>query len=134
MQAKIEKYHLTAMVDSAGFEHFHTGDPPDYRAVKIMKLHGLDISHQRARLFRVDDFSTFDRIYVMDKWNYADVQAVATNKDQIRKVDFVLNAINPKLNKPVPDPYSGGLNDFETTYRLLDEATEYIAKDLKSGG
>jgi len=134
MQAKIKKYNLDVQVDSAGFEPYHTGDAPDFRAVRVMKQHGIDITGQRSRLFRKSDFAVFDRIYVMDSGNYQDVKAAATNMDQIRKVDYLLNASYPGTNKAVPDPYYGGDQGFEKTYQLLDSAIEQITIALKNGG
>jgi len=132
MQAKIDKYNLNAEVDSAGFESFHTGDAPDFRATREMKLHGIDISNQRSRLFHKSDFDEFDRIYVMDSVNYEDVKSMATNHDQMLKVDYILNMTYPGSNKAVPDPYYGGQDGFSKTFRLLDSATELIAKELKN--
>jgi protein-tyrosine phosphatase len=134
MRAKIEKYNLKAEVDSAGFESFHTGDPPDFRAIREMGNHGIDISMLQSRLFRKSDFDTFDRIYVMDSVNYNDVKSVALNNDQMLKVDFILNTTHPGSNKPVPDPYYGGNDGFAKTFHLLDSATEQIALELKNGG
>jgi protein-tyrosine phosphatase len=134
MRSKIEKYNLKAEVDSAGFESFHTGDAPDFRAVRVMKKHGIDISAQRSRLFKKSDFETFDRIFVMDKVNFNDVKKVSTDSVQMKKVDFILNILNPGKNDPVPDPYYGGDAGFERTYQLLDMATELIAMEIKNGG
>jgi len=133
MQAKIEKYKLDVEVDSAGFEPFHTGDAPDFRAIRVMKQHGIDISRQRSRLFRETDFNDFDRIYVMDNNNYRDVKSAARNSEKKKKVDYILNILNPGSNKPVPDPYYGGEQGFERTYQLLDSAIELIAMELKKG-
>ena len=130
MQAKIQKYRLMAEVDSAGFESFHTGDAPDYRATQVMQQHGIDISRQRSRLFRKSDFDTFDRIYVMDSTNYSDVRSMAGQTGQMQKVDYILNVLHPGSNKAVPDPYYGGREGFETTFKLLDAATEQIAIEL----
>jgi len=132
MQAKIEKYNLDAEVDSAGFESYHTGDAPDYRASHVMQKHGIDITGQRSRLFLKSDFDTFDRIYVMDSGNYADVRSMAAQTDQMKKVDYILNILHPGSNKAVPDPYYGGKEGFETTFKLLDAATEQIAIELKN--
>ena len=134
MRSKIEKYNLQAEVDSAGFESFHTGDAPDFRAVRVMKNHGIDISAQRSRLFKKSDFDLFDRIYVMDKVNYRDVKSIANQAFQMEKVDFILNILNPGKNDPVPDPYYGGDAGFERTYQLLDMATELIAMEIRNGG
>lgn len=134
MKAKIEKYKLDAEVDSAGFEPFHTGDAPDFRAIRVMKQHGIDISALRSRIFRASDFNYFDRIYVMDSGNFKDVKSVSKNDVQMKKVDYILNISHPGTNKPVPDPYYGGEQGFEKTFQLLDSATELIAIELKNGG
>jgi protein-tyrosine phosphatase len=134
MQAKIDKYKLDVEVDSAGFEPFHSGDAPDFRATRVMKQHGIDISRQRSRLFRESDFDVFDRIYVMDSNNFNDVKSIAKNSIQMQKVDYILNISHPGTNKPVPDPYYGGEQGFEKTYQLLDSAAELIAIEIKNGG
>jgi protein-tyrosine phosphatase len=134
MRAKIEKHKLDAEVDSAGFESFHTGDPPDFRATREMKRHGIDISAQRSRLFRKSDFDDFDRIYVMDSVNFQDVKSMSSSPDQLLKVDYILNVTHPGSNKAVPDPYYGGKDGFARTFQLLDSATELIALELKNGG
>jgi protein-tyrosine phosphatase len=134
MQAKIEKYKLDAEVDSAGFEPFHMGDAPDFRAARVMKQHGIDISGQRSRIFRESDFAVFDRIYVMDSGNYSNVKSMAKNGIQMQKVDYILNVSNPGSNKAVPDPYYGSEQGFEKTFQLLDSAIELIATELKNGG
>lgn len=130
MRSKIQKYNLDAEVDSAGFESYHSGDAPDFRATRIMNKHGIDISEQQSRLFRKADFENFDFIYVMDSVNYNDVKSIANSQNQMLKVDFILNASYPGSNKPVPDPYYGGNDGFERTYQLLDAATEQIALAL----
>jgi len=131
MRSKIEKYKLDAEVDSAGFESFHTGDPPDYRAIKVMKTHGIDISKQKSRLFRKSYFDEFDLIFVMDSGNFRDVESVAANAGQMRKVDYILNTLSPGKNDPVPDPYYGGEDGFERVFKLLDSATEAISDIIK---
>ena len=79
LNSKIEKYNLKAEVDSAGFEPYHVNDKPDYRACEVMQNHGINITKQRARLFKTADFDEFDRIYVMDSGNYRDVMLTARN-------------------------------------------------------
>jgi len=119
-------------VDSAGFEPFHQGDRPDRRGMATMKSHGIDIPEIRSRLFQLSDFDRFDRIFVMDNTNYQDVMRMARNEDDKRKVDFLLNQIQPGSNSPVPDPYYGGDEGFESVYNLINRACEKIVSDLES--
>ena len=119
-------------VDSAGTGAWHSGNQPDARSIAVAKKNQLDISTQRARLFKVEDFEIFDYIYVMDKSNYRDVIRLAKNDGQKEKVEIILNELYPDENVDVPDPYYGIANGFEMVYQMLDEACEIIASKLKS--
>ena len=57
----IEKF----FIDSAGTASYHIGSPPDKRSIEIAKINSIDISDQRARAFKINDFKTFDIIYVL---------------------------------------------------------------------
>lgn len=127
-KAKINKLNINT--DSAGFEPFHLNDPPDHRAIKTMKNHGIDISQHRMRLFREADFDLYDRIYVMDRYNYQDVLSLARNEEDAAKVDLILNAVYPGQDRLVPDPYYGGPDGFEKVYALLDAASEEIVNEI----
>lgn len=120
------------IVDSAGTGAWHSGNQPDARSIAVAKTHHLDISTQRARLFKVEDFETFDYIYVMDKSNFRDVIRLAKNDEQKEKVEIILNELYPDENVDVPDPYYGIANGFEMVYKMLDEACEIIASKLKA--
>lgn len=133
MKEKIQRYQLKAEVDSAGFESFHLGDTPDARAIKVMRDHGQDISRHRMRLFESSDFDRFDRIYVMDRYNYQDVLSMARDYRDAAKVDYILNSVEPGSDHHVPDPYYGGQSGFENVYQLLDRATEAIARKIMNG-
>ena len=120
------------LVDSAGTGAWHSGHQPDARSIAVAKKHQLDISSQRARLFKVEDFETFDYIYVMDKSNFRDVIRLAKNDEQKEKVEIILNELYPDENVDVPDPYYGIDNGFQMVYEMLDEVCELIANKLKA--
>jgi len=132
MKNKVEKHDLDVEVDSAGFEAFHEGNRPDRRGMATLKKYGIDISNQRSRLFNLNDFNTFDHIYVMDGMNHADVMSVARNEDDKKKVNFILNKIFPGENRHVPDPYYGSGDGFERVYEMLDKACDVIVNELKT--
>jgi protein-tyrosine phosphatase len=134
LRKKLEQEGLdgTIEVDSAGFEPFHTGDNPDPRSIAVAKKNGIDISKLTARLFRPEDFDTFDKIYVMDHNNYRDVILRARVKADQDKVDFVMNLAEPGLNKKVPDPWYGKQHDFEVTYTMLNKALDVLLRNIKS--
>ena len=127
MQSKVNSENV--FVDSAGTAGYHIGNAPDPRSIAVAKAHGLDISKQRCRKFQTEDFTRFDRIYVMDKSNYANVLAKATSVEDKQKVRLLLSEIDGKANE-VPDPYYGGDDGFEKVYQLINEACDTIAQQL----
>ncbi|RBA29239.1 low molecular weight protein-tyrosine-phosphatase [Flavobacterium tibetense] len=128
LQSKLpkDKFH----VDSAGTGGWHADELPDSRSMKIASKYGIDISNQRARQFQVQDFHTFDYIYVMDQSNYQNVLQLAPNEIVKSKVKLILDEITPNKKAEVPDPYFGGEDGFEHVFQLLDEVCEQIAKRL----
>ena len=119
-------------VDSAGTAGYHIGKKPDSRSIEIGLKHSIDISDQRARQFNSNDFSEFDKIYVMDNDNYTKIISLAKNQEEIDKVDLILNEIYPNEYMSVPDPYYGGDQGFINIFNLLDKACKKIASKNES--
>jgi protein-tyrosine phosphatase len=122
-----------ALVDSAGTAAYHIGEAPDIRTIMHTRKHGLDISKLVGRKFTVEDFDSFDHIYVMDHSNLQKVSSLARNEADLNKVELILNQISPAGNQDVPDPYYGGTEGFEQVYRLLDASTKIIAEKIENG-
>lgn len=129
LAAKLPKEKF--LVDSAGTGGWHAGEQPDKRSIATAKNHGVDISKQRARQFKVSDFDTFDYIFVMDNSNKKDVLQLAKTDAHRQKVALILNELYPNENVDVPDPYYGGIDGFEKVYQMLDQATTLLADKLK---
>ncbi len=128
LQSKLPKDKF--IVDSAGTGEWHIGKQPDQRSIAIAHKNGLDISHQRGRQFRTQDFKDFDYIYVMDGSNYNDVLSLAKNDEEKNKVKLILNELFPGENVDVPDPYFGLQNGFASVYDMIDQACDIIAEKL----
>jgi protein-tyrosine phosphatase len=118
------------LIDSAGTGNWHVGKQPDERSIATAKKNGFDISNQRGRHFKQNDFDYYDYIFVMDGSNYDDVVKLAKTEDQKKKVQLILNELFPDENVDVPDPYYGLQNGFDTVYEMLDEACDILAKKL----
>lgn len=131
LKHKLKINGLSCEVDSAGFEDFHVGGGADQRSIEIAKINNIDITDHIARRFHPDDFDAYDRIYVMDSVNYADVISAARTKADIRKVDYVMNTTEPGTNRPVPDPYYGGQDGFRKVYKMLDQACDAIIQEIQ---
>ncbi|MFN5248424.1 MAG: low molecular weight protein-tyrosine-phosphatase [Bacteroidota bacterium] len=121
LQEKVKKAGLDWVVDSAGTNHYHTGDAPHPLSQKIALINGIDISQQRARRFTTEDLTQFDKIYALAGDVLNDIQRITGNKFDSAKVDLLLNEQYPGKNLDVPDPYYGGEPDFHEVYELLDE-------------
>lgn len=118
-------------VDSAGTSDYHTGNPADTRTRESGMKHGIDLSRHRARQFTPRDFDNFDLIYAMDNENYSDILFQASNDDEVKKVKLILNETHPGLNLPVPDPWFGGVKDFEKVFDMLDKACDVIIERIQ---
>ncbi|MGD8484420.1 MAG: low molecular weight protein-tyrosine-phosphatase, partial [Thioalkalispiraceae bacterium] len=57
-------------IDSAGTHAYHVGEQPDTRAHQTARSRGIDLSSQRARKVRHDDFEKFDYVLAMDNDNH----------------------------------------------------------------
>jgi len=123
MQHLADVHGLDWQVDSAGTGSWHVGDGPDRRSVRAARNHGIDISKQICRQFRRSDFSQFDHIFVMDKYNLSDVLAMAPNEEAATKVKLLLGT------GEVPDPYYDD-NQFEPVFELIKQGCEDIIRDL----
>ena len=117
-------------VDSAGTANYHVGDPPDRRSIAVARKHGIDISHQRGQQFKVSFFDRYDRIYVMDRYNYEDVISLTRNSEDASKVKLIMEEDSSSEIKYVPDPYYGDESGFDYVFELLDKVCENIASDL----
>jgi len=127
LKDKLRKKNILAEVDSAGLEDFHVGDPPDERACIVAREHGIDITGHRGRLFVIDDFDHFDKIYIMDPYHYMTLSGMSRNDNDLKKTDYTMNAVEPGKNIPVQDPWYDGMNAFKRVYDQLDQACEKIA-------
>jgi protein-tyrosine phosphatase len=130
MKKKLKDYGIEAVVDSAGTAAYHSGEQPDIRSIAVAIKNGIDISDQRARKFKTEDFDRFDRIFAMDESNYYDLRKIARNNTDLNKIEMILNSIHPEENKSVPDPYYGGDDGFNNVFRMLDKACDRIASEL----
>ena len=122
LKSKLSSTHFH--IDSAATASFHIGKSPDYRSIKVAADHGIDISLQKARSFKLEDFNLFDKIYVMDRNNLKTIKQLAETTEQSNKVSLILE------NEDVLDPYYGDENDFKIVFELLNEACEKIKFDL----
>ncbi len=115
-------------VDSAGTGNWHVGSPPDERAQHSAGLRGLDLGAQRARQVSPQDCDDFDYVLTMDEENYRAVSALCQGSAAVRPF---LEYAPDSPAREVPDPYSGGPDEFEHVLDLVEEASEGLLDDIR---
>jgi protein-tyrosine phosphatase len=114
---------LVVEVDSAGTGDYHVGELPDPRVQKVGAIRGCAMT-MRARQFRSSDFEDYDLIVVMDQTNHRDVlRWPGARSDKVR---MATSFIPESAQGAVPDPYYGGLKDFEEVATMLETVCSEI--------
>ncbi|WP_295649969.1 low molecular weight protein-tyrosine-phosphatase [uncultured Mucilaginibacter sp.] len=126
MEQLVKERGLDWQVDSAGTGNWHIGQGPDRRSTREALKHGIDISNQICRQFRIRDFDDFDLIVVMDRSNRTDVLNLARNEQDKAKVIMLLG------DKEVPDPYHDD-TQFAPVFNLVEQGCkDLLAKYIGS--
>lgn len=113
------------LIDSAGTNGYHTGEEPDERSISVASRHGLDISAQRRRQLIAADFSRFDLILGMDRYN---MRMIAQRQPANASAHVGLfTEIAEGKAVEIPDPYYGGTGDFELVYRMVLASSKALA-------
>lgn len=126
LQYKAAKAGLDWLVESAGTAGYHIGEQPHVLSQKVALLNGVDISGQQCRQFVKQDILRFNRIYVMDTDNYAEVKRISGNLWDEEKVKLILDILYPGEKQSVPDPWYGTEKDYHFVFDLLNRACEKI--------
>ncbi|MBB3825636.1 low molecular weight protein-tyrosine-phosphatase [Xanthomonas arboricola] len=134
VRAQLDEARLSRriQVDSAGTGDWHAGDPPDPRAIRCARGHGVDISGLRARQVLREDFEHFDWLLCADANNLRDLQRIApaTLRD---KVALWLPWAGVDARDDIPDPYTGSSKEFEQVWQLVDTAARQTVARLTRG-
>lgn len=126
LQDKAEKAGLSWTVESAGTNGYHTGDAPHPLSQKVARLHGIDISRQRARRFVADDFRQYDRIYALASDVMEEMKRIARHEFDPQKADLLMNELNSGGNQDVPDPYYGAEQGYHEVFAMISEACDAL--------
>src|SRR5690606_31158871 len=120
---------LPVLFDSAGTHGYHTGAPPDARAISAARRRGIDISGLQARTVEASDFEEFDLILAMDEDNHASLLERAA-EEYHDKVRFFLDFVPGGTLRNVPDPYYGGPVGFERVLDLVEMTVDGLVQEL----
>ncbi|MDA1090535.1 MAG: low molecular weight phosphotyrosine protein phosphatase [Proteobacteria bacterium] len=132
-RALVEREGLSdqVTVDSAGVGSWHIGSPPDDRAQATAKQRGIDLSKQRGRQAKADDFERFDYVIAMDSQNHGDLARMCPKGGKARLYKFLEFA--PQLGlSDVPDPYYGGDGGFDAVFDMIEAASAGLLADIRA--
>ena len=118
------------IVDSAGTIAYHSGNHPDPRATKTALEHGIDLTTQRARQVKADDYEIQDYILALDYDNLRDLQQQCPEHLQ-PKLHLLLHYHPDEYLDEVPDPYYGGDKGFEDVYAMVEIACKRLLEQIR---
>lgn len=119
------------LIDSAGTHAYHVGEPPDQRAQQAALRRGVDLSVQRARKIRTEDFLDFHYVLAMDRDNYDALREIC-HPDYEERLRLFLEFAPHLGERDVPDPYYGGAQGFERVLDLIEAAAAGLLADLRA--
>ena len=117
-------------VDSAGTSTYHVGESPDPRSQGHAILRGYDLSAQRARAVRADDFQRFGWILAMDRGHLASLRRQCPAELQSRLRLLMSFAPAGRWDPEVGDPYYGGAAGFEQVLDQIEAACDGLVREL----
>jgi protein-tyrosine phosphatase len=123
--AEARRVGLIAHADSAGTGDWHVGEPPDPRAQRTARRHGVDISGYRGRQVERADFDRFTHILALDHGNLADLRRLAP-ADATARIGLLLDLVPGRAGEAVADPYFGDEAGFEVTWDEVTAAAEAL--------
>jgi len=119
-------------VASAGTVDYHVGSPPDHRAQQSALRRGYDLSRQRARLLRVEDFERFDLLVAMDTDHFGRMVEMCP-APLVGRIRLLMDSSSRRpRGMGVPDPYYGAPAGFERVLDLIEEACDGLVKELQA--
>lgn len=117
-------------IDSAGTHAYHTGEPPDQRAMAAAERRGFDLAGQKARRVAPEDFERFDYVLAMDSDNREILLATALD-EQHERIRLFLEFGSDPSRLEVPDPYYGGAVGFERVLDLVEDAAAGLLREIR---
>jgi protein-tyrosine phosphatase len=133
MRALAERAERTGelVLDSAGLEDYHVGEPADARAQEAARRRGYPMTGT-ARQFSRADFDRFDYVIAMDRGNARELARLAPSEAARGKI-HLLRSFDPgsPAEADVPDPYYGGPRGFEEVLDLCEAGCRGLLDHLR---
>ena len=115
------------IIDSAGTDTWHAGEPPHSDAILAGAARGYDLRGLRARKVTAGDLTAFDMVVVMDAANLRAVEALRP-PGNATPVTRLLDHAPDAGREDVPDPYFTG--DFNAALDLIEAGCRGLLQQL----
>ena len=130
-KAVATKHKLNVVVDSAGTSAWHEGELTDHRMRESLQKYGYKAT-SLSRPFRPEtDFDDFDMIIAMDELNFIDIQQLARNETDEKKLFKMKDFFIGQKADFIPDPYYSGPSGFDLVINLLEDASQGLVNHIK---
>ena len=118
-------------VDSCGLGDWHVGQPPDERSIAAGLLRGYKLKPLRARQLQASDFEVFSLLIAMDRGHLEELRRICPEGAEERLKLFMEFHPEETGLVDVPDPYYGGLSDFDLALELIEKGIEGLVESLQ---
>ncbi|WGF87633.1 low molecular weight protein-tyrosine-phosphatase [Marinivivus vitaminiproducens] len=131
LRAKAEAAGLDLVVDSAGTSAEEAGNQPTTLAKRTAAARGYRLPDRTARRVIPDDFRRFDLILAMtNSHRHMLVRMAPDGLD--RKVGLLMAEADDPDELDVPDPWYGGLADYEHALDLIEQGVRGLTRRLRA--
>ena len=118
-------------VGSAGTGGWHEGEGADPRTVAVLEKNGYDSDHT-ARRFEPSWFSRHDLVIALDSGHLQALRRLAPCPEEAAKVQLLRSYdLTAGDDLDVPDPYYGGVADFEECLAMVEAASTGLLAAVK---
>lgn len=121
------------IVDSAGTSAYHDGSPADGRMIEAALERGYKLESISRAFNSKNDFKSFDLIITMDDDNHADVISLSPDEESEGKIHQMVDFCTKHNVAEVPDPYYKGIDGFELTLDIVEDACEGLLDQIING-
>ena len=140
MKDYLREHDVTGIeVASCGISDEEHGNPIDRRAAKVLREHGYTVPNSHhARQIQPRDFQDYDLFLAMTSHHYDAVERLLqrvggdAQVQMYREYDQLPEGATAARRRDldVPDPWYGGMEDFEDTLAVIERVTPRLVSQL----
>lgn len=119
-------------IESAGTGNYHIGESPDPRTRHHGEKRGLKFESLAQQFNPEQHFDFFDYILCMDQSNLQNLRQKDLSQKYHSKILSMMSFAPDSSHTIVPDPYTGGPQDFELVIDLLEVACQNFLQKVRT--